>query len=75
MPEAFRRRWAESKSDVVIAVGAPILGVIGVLVGVATGDITTAIFGAVALVLGLFYAIPLARGTDKRPTEDDPTPP
>jgi len=69
VPEALRKRWLTSKSDVVIAIGAPIIGVIGLLVGLATGDVTTAIFGGVAVVLGLVYAVPLARGGEDEPED------
>ena len=58
----MRARRRRSRSDVVIAIGAPIVGAIGIAVGVATGDTATAIFGGVAVVLGLVFTIPLLRG-------------
>lgn len=51
-----------SRSDWLVAVGAPLVGVIAIVLGLAAGDTTTAIFGAVALLLGLSFAVPLLRG-------------
>jgi cell shape-determining protein MreD len=39
-----------------------VVGVVAIVVGLAADDTTTAIFGVVALVLGLTFAIPLLRG-------------
>ena len=49
------------RSDLVVAIGAPVVGLIAVVVGITAGDIATAIFGVVAVVLGLSFAIPLVR--------------
>jgi uncharacterized membrane protein HdeD (DUF308 family) len=54
------------RSDVVVGVGGPVVGVVAIAVGVAASDVTTAVFGAVALVLGLSFAIPLLRSRRRR---------
>ena len=58
----MRERWRRSRSDVVIAVGAPIVGILGIAVGIVADDTTTAVFGGVGVVLGLLFTIPLVRG-------------
>jgi hypothetical protein len=50
-----------SRSDKLIAIGGPVVGLLALVAGVASGDLTTALFGAVALICGLMFAIPLAR--------------
>ena len=49
------------RSDLAVAIGAPVVGLIAIVVGITAADTATAIFGAVALVLGLSFAIPLVR--------------
>jgi uncharacterized membrane protein HdeD (DUF308 family) len=50
------------RSDLIIAVAAPVIGLLALVVGIATGDTVTAVIGAVALAIGLSFAIPLLRG-------------
>jgi hypothetical protein len=59
-----------SRSDLLIAIGGPAIGLIALAAGLATSDITTALFGVVALACGLLFAIPLARG--QRSRDDEP---
>ena len=50
-----------SRSDLVVAIGAPVVGVVTILVGLSAADTATVVFGAVAVLLGLSFAIPLLR--------------
>ena len=59
-----------SRSDLVIAIGAPLIGLLALVAGLTTSDGTTALFGGVALLCGLLFAIPLARGTRKQDRDD-----
>ena len=49
------------RSDLVVAVGTPVVGLVTIVVGVSAGDTATVVFGAIALLLGLSFAIPLLR--------------
>jgi uncharacterized membrane protein HdeD (DUF308 family) len=50
-----------SRSDVLVAVGALVIGAAAILVGVAASDAVTVAFGAVAVAAGLAFAVPLLR--------------
>ena len=54
-----------SRSDVLIAIGAPVLGVIGIVVGLTADDATLLVLGIIGLALGLLFAIPLLRSRDR----------
>ena len=60
-----------TRSDLLIAVGGPLVGLLALIAGIATSDLSTALIGAVALLCGLLFAVPLARGARTRDPEDD----
>jgi len=63
----MREAWQNaSGSDKLVAVGGPIIGVLALVAGVATSDTTTAIIGAVALISGLLFAVPLVKAGGRR---------
>jgi uncharacterized membrane protein len=61
-----------SRSDIVVAIGGPIIGIIVLAVGLASSDFGTAIFGAVALMCGLAFAIPFVRSGRARDDDEGP---
>ena len=67
MREAWRNA---SRSDKVVGLGGPVIGVHALVAGLATSDLATALFGAVALATGLAFAIPFVRSGGKPPERD-----
>lgn len=61
-----------SRSDLLVGIGAPVVGLIAIVVGLTSGDTTTAIFGAVALLTGLMFAVPLLRSRRDGSRHDPP---
>lgn len=59
-----------SRSDLVIAIGGPLVGVLALIAGIASSDLATAMIGSVALLCGLLFAIPLHRGV-RRDRDDE----
>ena len=67
----MRAAWTNaSRSDKLVGLGGPVVGVLAIVAGLATSDVTTAVFGAVALACGLAFAIPFVRAGGK-PGERD----
>jgi hypothetical protein len=65
---AIRRAWGRaSRSDKLVGAGGPIVGLLALVAGAASGVLLTAVIGGAALVSGLLFAIPLIRGTDDEP--------
>lgn len=60
-----------SRSDLVIAIGAPVVGLLAMIAGLSTGDVTTTLFGSVAVFCGLMFAVPLARRGRQDPDDDE----
>jgi hypothetical protein len=60
-----------SRSDYLIGIGGPVVGLLALIAGVASSDVATAMFGGVALVCGLLFAVPLARGSRTRDHDDE----
>lgn len=58
MREAWRNA---SRSDKLVGVGAPVVGLLAMIAGLSTSDLGTALFGAVALGTGLLFVIPFVR--------------
>jgi hypothetical protein len=70
MREAWR---TASRSDKVVGLGGPVVGLLALVAGLSSSDLTTALFGAVALGTGLLFAIPFVRaGGRPREPGDDP---
>jgi hypothetical protein len=67
MREAWRNA---SRSDKLVGLGGPVIGVLAMVAGLASSDVTTAVFGAVAVAAGLAFAIPFVR-SGGRPGERD----
>ena len=62
----MREAWKNaSRSDKVVGLGGPIVGLLALVAGLATSDLATALFGAVALAAGLAFAIPFVRAGGK----------
>ena len=59
-----------SRSDLLIAIGGPLVGVLALIAGLATSDLATAMIGSVALLCGLLFAVPLYRGSRNDPDDD-----
>ena len=58
----MREAWSRaSRSDRLVGLGGPVIGVLAMIAGLASSDLATAVFGAVALAAGLAFAIPLVR--------------
>ena len=70
----MREAWNNaSRSDKVVGVGGPLVGLLALIAGLATSELTTAVFGAVALATGLLFAIPFVRAGGRPPErERDP---
>jgi hypothetical protein len=65
----MREAWKNaSRSDKVVGLGGPIVGLVALVAGLATSEMTTAVFGAVAVATGLLFAIPFVRAGG-RPAE------
>ena len=58
MREAWRNA---SRSDKVVGLGGPVVGVLAIVAGISTSDLATSVFGAVALAAGLAFVIPFVR--------------
>jgi hypothetical protein len=54
----------------VVGIGGPLVGLLALVAGVATSDVATALFGAVALGFGLAFAIPFVRAGGRPPDPD-----
>ena len=58
----MRQAWRNaSRSDKVVGLGGPVVGVLAIVAGISTSDLATAVFGAVALAAGLAFAVPFVR--------------
>ena len=58
----MRDAWANASwSDKLVGLGGPVIGLLALVAGLATSDLTTAVFGGVALATGLAFAVPLVR--------------
>ena len=55
------RRTPPSRSDLVIGIGGPLVGLLALVAGLATSDLGLAVIGAVALLAGLLFAVPAYR--------------
>jgi len=70
----MREAWKNaSRSDKVVGLGGPVIGLLALVAGLATSEMTTAVFGAVALATGLLFAVPFVRSGGRPPErESDP---
>jgi hypothetical protein len=68
MREAWRNA---SRSDKIVGIGGPVVGLLALVAGVSTSDLATALFGAVALGFGLAFAIPFVRHGGRPPGRDE----
>jgi hypothetical protein len=67
----MREAWKNaSRSDKVVGLGGPVVGVLALAAGLATSDLATALFGGVALATGLAFAIPFVRSGGRPPERD-----
>ena len=67
----MRAAWATASwSDKLVGLGGPVVGLLALVAGLATSDLTTAVFGAVALATGLAFAIPLVRSGGRAPDRE-----
>ena len=67
----MRDAWANASwSDKLVGLGGPVVGLLALIAGLATSDLTTAVFGGVALATGLAFAIPLVRAGGRTPERD-----
>lgn len=58
----MREAWNNaSRSDKLVGVGGPVVGTLAMIAGIASSDLVTALFGAVALTCGLAFVIPFVR--------------
>ena len=67
----MREAWRNAtRSDKVVGLGGPVIGLLALIAGLATSDLATALFGAVALATGLAFAIPFVRAGGKPPERE-----
>jgi hypothetical protein len=67
----MRDAWSNaSRSDKLVGLGGPVIGLLALIAGLASSDLATALFGAVALATGLAFAIPLVRAGGKPPDRE-----